>query len=702
MDFRTRNRSSSGVSSHQQQREESSSQLGPKESSEPSDDMWAPSSLSHRELPVDVPDTLLQQAYPNKVMPPQTHHLHHLKKPKPTITPVANPRVPETATLVVAQSAEPQSTPGRPLSASDITLDFRQNQTTTIIVEDFYGIGSMANPFKLSDEDLSGHKESSVDADEDYPFAKEDYPTMLKSCSDDSASPRSSSGRSDSTVPLDSSLVLRSSDLSKENMITKVAQVFGTTSFDNPAYGLADFQELRNVVSTEMLISEPKVLNNNVVAEKTLTGKKKKRSKESLLRTGSTDELLGVEMSSMPRIRKKKQHFSSGYSTLRSNTSSNTEDQVDFLVASKKFREVAVDCPADFVPVTKSHPVYPPPCKSNTLDTKRVAKEKQNNVTNMNMNNMNNNNNLGEPLDLVEKKVRSRSKIRSLLINSFMPAPAPPPALVAFATLDDFTLQHHHNQKHRLCTTDPLPSSTKKAQTCTTAPALTSKSRENLIDQDDEDEHAYSFIPAYDNPCLDVDVPAPDDDLYPDCKFKTFLGDDDDDEEEFQKPAAHVENDEDRAQFVQEKNQNSRNSLRVRVTPKKCALEVSPNTQNLNNSRLSMAYRNSKRFEVVKNLEASRFLCKSELDLSNASMFANWSGLKQLQNSVSDTQLQSGKPTEVIELTVIEPETNDIDDTTTKVEGEGTKEVTQVDEEPEEKVNTTAACLRRLTCIWLG
>lgn len=605
--------------------------------------MWAPGSLSHpRELPVDVPDTLLQQAYPNKVIPKSLK-----SSTTTTTTTVAQPKI------VVAQNAEPQSTPGRPLSASDVTLDFTQNEDDnsnirTIIVEDFYGIGTLANPFEIIDEDLNGHKESSVDADEDYPFAKEDYPTMLKSCSDDSASPRSSSGRSDSTVPLDSSLVLRSSDLSKDaSMASKVAQVFGTTSFDNPAYGLSDFQELRNIGITEQVTDLTMLIGQKVNGQvsssssdkKVSTGKKKKRpvskvvDAEELLRIGSTDELLNIEMSSMPRIRKKKQHFSSGYSTLRSNASSADLDQVDFLVANKNFREVAVDCPADFVPVTKCHPVYPPPSKTPSQSNTLQRNENNNEVS----------------IDVLpEKKVRS--KIRTLLIDgiqSILPTAHPQALTCTAQPLDEF------NKRSYTITTvlDPLANS----------PTNTFKSCDSLIDE--EEDHGLPF-PAYDNPCLDVSFATTHDlDTHVDCKFTTFLGDDED--IELQKQPARVENDDDRSQLIQEKNQNSRNSLRVRHTPRK---EESPNTQNLNNSRLSMAYRNSKRYEIVKNLEASRFLCKSELDLSNASMFANCS---KLNNSMSDTQLFSNTSTsEVIELIVIE--------TKYDVEGEGSN-VEEVD-----------------------
>ncbi|XP_058792463.1 protein PALS1 isoform X11 [Phymastichus coffea] len=68
---RSRNRPNSGVAGvpsgvhqHQQQVGGVAVDLGKVESVGP-DEMWAPGSGHHRELPVDVPDTLLQQAYPN-------------------------------------------------------------------------------------------------------------------------------------------------------------------------------------------------------------------------------------------------------------------------------------------------------------------------------------------------------------------------------------------------------------------------------------------------------------------------------------------------------------------------------------------------------------------------------------------------------------------------------------------------------------
>ncbi|XP_050580230.1 protein PALS1 isoform X5 [Bombus affinis] len=61
--YRSRRRSGSGVTDSQQQQQQ---QQKPQEGLGP-DEMWAPGGLGpHRELPVDVPDTLLQKAYPNK------------------------------------------------------------------------------------------------------------------------------------------------------------------------------------------------------------------------------------------------------------------------------------------------------------------------------------------------------------------------------------------------------------------------------------------------------------------------------------------------------------------------------------------------------------------------------------------------------------------------------------------------------------
>ncbi|XP_014480743.1 PREDICTED: MAGUK p55 subfamily member 5-A isoform X6 [Dinoponera quadriceps] len=71
---RSRRRSGSGVTDiHSQQQQQqlqennNSSSRDAKKPQEGPDEMWAPGALGHhRELPVDVPDTLLQKAYPNK------------------------------------------------------------------------------------------------------------------------------------------------------------------------------------------------------------------------------------------------------------------------------------------------------------------------------------------------------------------------------------------------------------------------------------------------------------------------------------------------------------------------------------------------------------------------------------------------------------------------------------------------------------
>ncbi|CAB0033137.1 unnamed protein product [Trichogramma brassicae] len=524
--IRSRSRSGSGVSGSgvgQQQTQQTQLQQHQQQHHEAvhPDEMWAqghPIQGHHRELPVDVPDTLLQQAYPNKVMQ-QTHnngnnkssHHHHHHHPRtsvlvpvntpqpPTITiqgpPVNDRRTkPKSKTVTSAtsvngndnvtsacQSAEPQ-TPvvnnnamTRALSPSQIGFDFINDTPVTpppvpphhpikhVIIEDVLKMDLHKDPFEDEVEDhFNGHKESCVDAiDEDYPFAKEDYPTMLKTCSDDSASPRSSSGRSDSTVPLDSSLVLRTSQLSagtadsphehplrhhRHQLLSSGKK--STTSFENPAYGMPIEENDVIVVASgkmpskrrcasdlNLLISDDprakvngQIINNN---NKTIVeigggggpsvqqeqqqqqqhaikpppagmikmpsqGRKKKakgpEGEKLLQRMPSSDELdvshertSSASSASRPRSssnnnnnnNKKKNQWSSGYSTLRSDVSSSADyDQVDHhhpvvLVNSKHYREVAVDCPADFVPVTKSHPVYPPPSRSNTLDSNK-------------------------------------------------------------------------------------------------------------------------------------------------------------------------------------------------------------------------------------------------------------------------------------------------------------------------------------------
>ncbi|XP_014228491.1 uncharacterized protein LOC106653529 [Trichogramma pretiosum] len=524
----SRSRSGSGVSGsgvqQQQQTQLQQHQHQQHHEAVHPDEMWAqghPIQGHHRELPVDVPDTLLQQAYPNKVMQQQTHnngnnnkssHHHHQHPRTSVLVPVNTPQPPpitiqgppppvkdrrttksktsangdnnDNNVTSACQSAEPQApvvnnnAMTRPLSPSQIGFDFINTSPPPVpphhpikhvIIEDVLKMDLHKDPFEDEVEDhFNGHKESCVDAiDEDYPFAKEDYPTMLKTCSDDSASPRSSSGRSDSTVPLDSSLVLRTSQLSagggaadpplhehplrhhRHQLLSSVKKsttttTTTTTSFENPAYGMPIEETDVIVVASgkmpsskrcasdlNLLISDdprPAKVNGQIVNNNNKTiveiggggssvqeqhaiikpppagmikmpsqGRKKKakgpEAEKLLQRMASSDELdvsherTSSASSALSRPRsssnnnKKKNQWSSGYSTLRSDVSSSADyDQVDHhhhhhrpvvLVNSKHYREVAVDCPADFVPVTKSHPVYPPPSRSNTLDNNK-------------------------------------------------------------------------------------------------------------------------------------------------------------------------------------------------------------------------------------------------------------------------------------------------------------------------------------------
>ncbi|CAL7941063.1 unnamed protein product [Xylocopa violacea] len=527
---RSRRRSSSGVTDiHLQQQQQQQQQLQennnsssrdakkPQEGLGP-DEMWAPGGLGpHRELPVDVPDTLLQKAYPNKVNNCSSDYRNELRGPRSASDLDLSLNL-KNDTLKSPLRINNGDDRGRIVSAAatestDVTdatgrLCVRNGQPPMLKIElkiesenlededecdkekrddgkeadgDKYrnrspstlGSPDLKNPFKDFEEDEedehaneenAGQKESSVDQDveEDYPFAKEDYPTMLKTCSDDSASPRSSSGRSDSTAPLDSSLVLRHAKNRGKDSPTydarridlgspyrpvvpeiKMAPLFGrardATSFDNPAYGLADLQDLQGLLirSDEVsdltrLIDEqctmPRIPReqgrasparakdqhqhqrvSELLQSETATspsGKSVKvpktrrqtddRSKmkaktrsldvEELIRVGSSDDLVGIEsgssLSSSSRQRPKKkrhQQISSGYSTLRSDASTDLEhvDRSFLVVGGKSYREVAVDCPPDFIPVTKCHPVYPPPnktpgsSKQNTLEPKR-------------------------------------------------------------------------------------------------------------------------------------------------------------------------------------------------------------------------------------------------------------------------------------------------------------------------------------------
>ncbi|XP_051164787.1 uncharacterized protein LOC127283756 isoform X2 [Leptopilina boulardi] len=431
--FQENNNSSS------QDTKESREGLGP-------DEMWGSGALGHhRELPVDVPDTLLQQAYPNKVIigssspcrnePRQSrsasnnihsqNHRNDTHKKSSTLTPKKkrdskNCSPLEPPPIITIELLKIQN----PINKNLINSPDQINEDDkTIIQANSTNSGSpdLKDPLKSSDDeeeeeeeeeeddDHSNQKESNVDTEEDYPFAKEDYPTMLKSCSDDSASPRSSSGRSDSTAPLDSSLVLRHDSPCENDSLPydvrridlgspcrslvsdiKVTPIFNTTSFENPAYGLTDLQgflmrsdevtDLTRLIDEQVLIpkkwKEEKTSSDNVKIMNTSI-----ENSDELMRIASTDDLItDVNLSSTKsKSKKRRPQTSSGYSTLRSEVSTDY-DQVDhsfLVVGNKNYREVAVDCPDDFIPVTKSHPVYPPPNKTptnskhNTLEQKR-------------------------------------------------------------------------------------------------------------------------------------------------------------------------------------------------------------------------------------------------------------------------------------------------------------------------------------------
>lgn len=501
----------------QQQQQKPQEGLGP-------DEMWAPGGLGpHRELPVDVPDTLLQKAYPNKVKNRSSDYRNEIRGPRSASdldlslnlkndtlkSPPRTNQVDERARIVSAVDCTDVTdatcgrqcvrTNGQPpmlkielkiesenlededecgkekkREASKEALDadkYRNRSPSALSSPELKNLKKNLKDFEEDEEDegvnedSSGQKESSVDVDveEDYPFAKEDYPTMLKTCSDDSASPRSSSGRSDSTAPLDSSLVLRHAKNRGKDSPTydarridlgspcrpvvpeiKVAPLFGrardATSFDNPAYGLADLQDLQGLLMRSDEVSDltrlideqcaiPRIPRDpqdrvsspgrskdqhqhqrgselakssepNAPSAKSMKSSKPRRQEdrgklkaksrsldvEELIRAGSSDDLLGMEsgssLSSSSRQRPKKkrhQQISSGYSTLRSDASTDLEhvDRSFLVVGGKTYREVAVDCPPDFVPVTKCHPVYPPPNKTpgsskhNTLEPKR-------------------------------------------------------------------------------------------------------------------------------------------------------------------------------------------------------------------------------------------------------------------------------------------------------------------------------------------
>ena len=493
--------------------------------------MWAPGGLGpHRELPVDVPDTLLQKAYPNKVKNNRSSGYRNdvRARPRSASNLDLSLNLKNADTLKSPRAINPADERARVDSATDVTSSVgrqcaRTNgQPPMLKIElkiepkdgnlegedecdrannressreealernskspSAFGSPDLKNPLRDFEEeedeeeeeeedegvneDRTGQKESYVDVEEDYPFAKEDYPTMLKTCSDDSASPRSSSGRSDSTAPLDSSLVLRHGKSRGKDSPTydarridlgspcrsvvpeiKVAPLFGrtrdTTSFDNPAYGLADLQDLQGLLmrsdevsdltrlideqctmpriprdqdtplsslargkdqqhhqrgsNDELLKSESSKSPSSKSLSKSSSkaprrqedrqakqkGKTRSLDVEELIRAGSSDDLVGIEsgssLSSSSRQRPKKkrhQQISSGYSTLRSDASTDLEhvDRSFLVLGGKTYREMAVDCPPDFVPVTKCHPVYPPPNKTpasskhNTLESRR-------------------------------------------------------------------------------------------------------------------------------------------------------------------------------------------------------------------------------------------------------------------------------------------------------------------------------------------
>lgn len=434
--FRSRRRSGSSVAEIHLQQENNNGSREVKEGVGPvegPDEMWASAALGHhRELPVDVPDTLLQQAYPNATKV-------KVKTESPSARKIANSRsASDLSDLNAANTADlnPFNSVQLTLSQNHKTPNINNN-TNTHKIEENTSIVMSTNDSTVSEPDLADQtdtgsvpqflehrqKESSVDTEEDYPFAKEDYPTMLKTCSDDSASPRSSSGRSDSTAPLDGSLEVnldaslvvdstsvydaRRIDLGSPCRIMsdiKVAPLFNrgrvSTSFDNPAYGLVGLHDIQGLLIRSDEVSDlTRLIDDALVVGKckepaSVNGAKLRRSgklngknfqtkidldEEKLSRAGSTDDL--IEGESTPgnvhsRRNKKKKQSSSGYSTLRSEGSTDF-DASSFVVEndSKIYREMAVDCPTDFIPVEKCHPVYPPPAKTTgTLKSNNLEK----------------------------------------------------------------------------------------------------------------------------------------------------------------------------------------------------------------------------------------------------------------------------------------------------------------------------------------
>ncbi|XP_034952722.1 uncharacterized protein sdt isoform X2 [Chelonus insularis] len=466
---RSRRRSGSGVADiHLQQSQlqennngESREFKDSRESVVPNE-MWVPGVTPghHRELPVDVPDTLLQQAYANKVINDSSSHRYETARRNRSASHLdLSPPLSEYRQLSLNIKNESSNLKSRAYDHEKhdsitrtaaikqqhpkVDRDDKLTKLTRIIEI------TVQNNNKVDENDLEKQqiqtkellgessddevdssspevKESNVDVEDDYPFAKEDYPTMLKTCSDDSASPRSSSGRSDSTTALDASLIMpgKESPLYDATRIDlgspcrpmpDISPLFGvtreTTSFDNPAYGLDlhdlhqgllirsdEIQDLRligdvgknsrkNTRSHDSLTISPaspwseephhvirvgKPENVNKSAKKKEAGKNRDLEVD-LIGAKSTDDLLAADLTTYvsrttrsSKKKRKNQQTSSGYSTLRSD-SSDLHSNRSFLVvgSNHSYREVAVDCPPDFVPVTKSHPIYPPPNKND-------------------------------------------------------------------------------------------------------------------------------------------------------------------------------------------------------------------------------------------------------------------------------------------------------------------------------------------------
>ena len=793
--------------------------------------MWGPGALGHhRELPVDVPDTLLQQAYPNKVKkgsspcrnePRQSRsasdHSLNLKNgtlKKSTLSrkrrdPESSPLVPDLETppiITIELKIENPPTQDVINSPDKVNEDDKTIHNNRQDISSNSGSPDLKDPIKSSDDeeedDHSNQKESNVDAEEDYPFAKEDYPTMLKSCSDDSASPRSSSGRSDSTAPLDSSLVLRHDSPCGNDSLPydvrridlgspcralvseiKITPLFSrgrdSTSFENPAYGLSDLQgflmrsdevtDLTRLIDEQVIISRkppqspwkeenkksskcPEAKGKSLESDNSNIDANQNSNLESninsnldseLIRTVSTDDLINVELSglsSKSRTKKKRhQQTSSGYSTLRSEASTEF-DQVDhsfLVVGNKAYREVPVDCPADFVPVTKSHPVYPPPNKTptnskhNTLEQKRQSAHfspRDLEISNkIDIDEAANKNRFSLPplpdnsqenvvVRTLEQKhdKKVRSRVKSLLVDSF------------------FSLKHHYNHKPSLdaynkthCSPSKALSnfnneeigessfldddnnsgkrkeivsrsflySSRKDKRCYSEENLLSGAFECPESNDTESTYCLSMenhylnfnasmktntslrsnnslrtntsqisgvslndLPTFSSP--DNVVPLNSERV---MTFSTFLCDD----TEKISPKKYQEFSDKLSCINQEKNQNSRNSLRelkreipliVYYTPEKKnslveensqelfeslnVLDDSPNTQNQKNSRLSFEYKitNDSSASLFTNFsEISKLVSKSDLDLSNSMDLS----VSKVQSWLSDPHLVS-------------------------------------------------------------